>query len=252
MLRITKGEREMPATASSLLLFPDGLDDPLIFQEQADASSEWLLTLRHARIPLTDHSLLVLHGHPLVLRLGLHAAADRALAGEPVVYLDGANTFDPFVIGRLARARRQTPRKILSLVHVARAFTCHQMERLVSDCLEEALVRYQARIAVVSGLFETFYDEAVPSQEVARLASRMMQSLHRMAQRGYVLVSLCPPIPVGMPARHRFIDQLCGQADRVIRMCEVQGQGILRLEEESGGREAGQVWEVARTVLESR
>ena len=243
----------MPATASSLLLFPDGVDNPLTCREQTDASSEWLLTLRHARIPFqSDHSLMVLHGHPLVLRLGLHAAADRALVGEPVVYLDGANTFDPFVIGRLARAHRQAPRKILSLVHVARAFTCHQMERLVSDCLEEALMRYQARIAIVSGLFETFYDEAVPSQEVARLASRMMQHMHGMAQRGYVLVCLCPPIPAVMPSRHRFIDQLCGQADRVIRMCEVQGQGIIRLEEEPNGREVGQVWEVARTVLESR
>ena len=243
----------MPATASSLLLFPDGLDNPLTCRERTDASSEWFLTLRHAQIPFqTDHSLMVLHGHPLVLRLGLHAAADRALAGEPVVYLDGANTFDPFVIGRLARAHRQTPRKILSLVHVARAFTCHQMERLVSDCLEEALMRYQARIAVVSGLFETFYDEAVPSQEVTRLAGRMMQHLRRMAQRGYVLVCLCPPIPAVMHSRHRFIDQLCGQADRVIRVGEAPGRGIIRLEEEPNSRGAGQVWEVARTVLESR
>lgn len=163
----------MSATASSLLLFPDGLDNPPTCRKRTNASSEWLLTLRHAQIPFhTDHSLMVLHGHSLVLRLGLHAAADRALAGEPVVYLDGANTFDPFVIGRLAMAHRQAPRKILSLVHVARVFSCHQMERLVSDCLDEALTRYQSRVAVVSGLFETFYDEAVPSQEVGRLAGQ--------------------------------------------------------------------------------
>jgi len=243
----------MPSTASSLLLFPDGLDDPLPCRKRTDASSEWLLTLRHAQIPFqTDHSLMVWHGHPLVERLGLHAAADRALAGEPVVYLDGANTFDPFVIGRVARAHRQVPRKILSLIHVARAFTCHQMERLVSDCLEEALIRYQARIAVVSGLFETFYDEAVPSQEVERLAGRMIRHLRRMAQRGYVLVCLCPPAPAVISSRHRFIDQLCSQADRVIRIGEAQGQGIIRLEEESGRQGTGRVWEVARTVLESQ
>lgn len=243
----------MLATASSLLLFPDGLDNPPTCRERTDASSEWLLTLRHAQIPFhTDHSLMVLHGHPLVLRLGLHVAADRAVAGEPVVYLDGANTFDPFVIGRLARAYRQAPRKILSLVHVARAFTCHQMERLVSDCLEEALTRYQARVAVVSGLFETFYDEAVPSQEVGRLAGRMIQQLRQLAQRGYVLVCLCPPTLAITRSRHRFLDQLCSQADRVIRVGDVQGQGTVRLEEEPRGQEGGQVWEVARTVLEQR
>lgn len=243
----------MSATAPSLLLFPEGLDNKPVCRGRTDASNEWLLALRHVRIPFhTDHSLMVLHGHPLVLRLGLHAAADRALAGEPVVYLDGANTFDPFVIGRLARAHRQAPRKVLSLVHVARAFTCHQMERLVSDCLEEALTRYQARIALVSGLFETFYDEAVPFHEVGRLAGRMMQQLRRMAQRGYVLVCLCPPVPAVTRSRHRLIEQLCGQADRVIRVSEAQGQGIIRIEEEANGREAGQAWEVARTVLESR
>lgn len=243
----------MSATASSLLLFPDGLDTPPTCRKRTNASSEWLLTLRHAQIPFhADHSLMVLHGHSLVLRLGLHAAADRALAGEPVVYLDRANTFDPFVIGRLARAHRQAPRKILSLVHVARAFTCHQMERLVSDCLEEALTRYQSRVAVVSGLFETFYDEAVPSQEVGRLAGRMIQHLRQLAQRGYVLVCLCPPTLAVTRSRHRFFDQLCSQADRVIRVGEVQGQGTVRLEEEPRGQGVGQVWEVARTVLEQR
>lgn len=243
----------MPALASHRLPFPDELDIVPKCQRRTDRASEWLLGLRHAQIAVqADHSLMVLHGHPLVLRLGLHAAADRAVAGEPVLYLDGANAFDPFVVGRLARAHRQAPRKILALVHVARAFTCHQMERLVSDCLEEALTRYQARIAVVSGLFETFYDEAVPSQEVGRLAGRMIQHLRQLAQRGYVLVCLCPPMPVVTRSRHRFLDQLCSQADRVIRVGEVQGQGTVRLEEEPHGQAAGQVWDVARTVLEQR
>ena len=43
---------------------------------------------------------MVLSGYSLVFRLGLHAAADCALAGGPVVYLDWASTSDPFVIGR--------------------------------------------------------------------------------------------------------------------------------------------------------
>ncbi|SPP64178.1 hypothetical protein NITLEN_100048 [Nitrospira lenta] len=67
----------------------------------------------------------------------------------------------------------------------------------------------------------------------------MMQNLRLMAQRGYVLVCLCPPIPAVMPSRHRFIDQLRGQADRVIRVSDVQGQGTIRLEEEPNDREAG-------------
>jgi hypothetical protein len=212
-------------------------------------NNEWFLALRHARVPLHPNDrLLVLYGHPFVLQLGLYAATDRALAGEPVVYLDGANTFDPFVIGRVARTRRQPPRKALSLIHVARAFTCHQMERLVSDCLAEALDRYQARMAVLSGLFETLYDEAVRDREVARLWGRMREAIDRLTQRGYAVLCLCPPAPALARGGRPCLDQLCGQADRVIHVREEQG--VIHLDEE--GPMAGSSWEVVRTALECR
>ncbi len=231
------------------LSFSGGRDEDPGRRTGAGVTQDWFLALRHARVPFHPNDrLLLLYGHSLVFRLGLYAATERALAGEPVLYLDGANTFDPFVIGRVARAHRQTPRTILSLVHVARAFTCHQMERLVSDCLGAALDRYQARIAVVSGLFETFYDEAVPDHEASRLFGRMMESIRRLTQQGYTLLCLCPPPPVLTPAGRHRLDRLRGQADRVIRVHEEQG--VVRLEEE--GREDNQSWEVARTVLEHR
>jgi len=231
------------------LPFCDRQGQEPISRVEREAMRDWFLTLRHARVPLhQDDRLFLLYGHPLVFRLGLYATTERVLAGESVLYLDGANTFDPFVIGRLARAHRHKPRRILSLVHVARAFTCHQMERLVSDCLGPALDRYQARTAVISGLFETFYDEAVPDHEASRLFSRMMESIGRLTQQGYTLLCLCPPAPVPTRAGQHRLDRLRGQADRVIRVHEEQG--VVRLEEE--GREDGQSWEVARTVLEHR
>jgi len=198
--------------------------------------NDWFPALRHARVPLQpEDRLLVLYGHPLVLQLGLYAAADRALTGEPVVYLDGANAFDPFVIGRLARAHRRPPRKVLSLIHVARAFTCHQMERLVSDCLAEALDRYQARVAVLSGLFETLYDEAVRDREVARLWSRMRDSIHRLTQHGYAVLCLCPPAPALVRGGRPCLDQLRRQADRTIRVYEEEGVVHLAEEGPAGG-----------------
>ncbi|HSB44448.1 MAG TPA: hypothetical protein VLD60_05515 [Nitrospira sp.] len=216
---------------------------------ERDAVRDWFLALRHAQVPFhPDDRLLLLYGHPLVFRLGLYAATERVLAGESVLYLDGANTFDPFVIGRLARAHRQQPRKVLTMIHVARAFTCHQMERLVSDCLAAALDRYQARIAILSGLFDTFYDQAVPEQEALRLFGRMMEGVKHLTQQGYTLLCLCPPAPILTRTSRRCLDQLRGQADRVIRVHEEQG--LVKLEEE--GRQAGQTWEVARSVLEYR
>ena len=231
------------------LPFSDRQSGGPISRVEHEAKQDWFLALRHARVPFHPNDrLLLLYGHPLVFRLGLYAATERVLAGEPVLYLDGANTFDPFVIGRLARAHRQQPRKVLTMIHVARAFTCHQMERLVSDCLAAAFDRYEARIAILSGLFDTFYDQAVPEQEASRLFSRMMGAVQHLTQQGYTLLCLCPPAPVLTRTSRRCLDQLRNQADRVIRVHEEQG--LVRLEEEGG--EAGQSWEIARTALESR
>lgn len=240
----------MRAVAETARLpFSDRRNQESASRVERDAARDWFLALRHAQVPFhPDDRLLLLYGHPLVFRLGLYAATERVLAGESVLYLDGANTFDPFVIGRLARAHRQQPRKVLTMIHVARAFTCHQMERLVSDCLAAALDRYQARIAILSGLFDTFYDQAVPEQEALRLFGRMMEGVKHLTQQGYTLLCLCPPAPILTRTSRRCLDQLRGQADRVIRVHEEQG--LVKLEEE--GRQAGQTWEVARSVLEYR
>lgn len=210
---------------------------------------DWFLALRHAQVPFhSNDRLLLLYGDVLVFRLGLYAAMERALEGEPVVYVDGANTFDSLVIEGLARAHRRQPRTVLSMIHVARAFTCHQMERLVSDCLGAALERYQARIAILSGLFDTFYGQTVPEQEALRLFGRMMEAIQRLAQQGYILLCLSPPAPILTRTSRCCLDQIRGQADRVIRVHEAQG--FVKLEEE--GEAVGRSWEIPRTALELR
>lgn len=240
----------MRTTAETTMLpFADRLSQRAARRAGDETTNDWFLALRHAQVPFHPNDrLLLLYGHQLVFRLGLYVATERVMAGEPVLYLDGANTFDPFVIGRLARTHRWQPRTVLSMIHVARAFTCHQMERLVSDCLDAALDRYQARIAILSGLFETFYDQAIPEQEALRLFGHMMESVTRLTQQGYRLLCLCPPAPILTRTSRRCLDQLRGQADRVIRVHEEQG--TVRLEEE--GCASGQTWEVARTALELR
>ena len=213
---------------------------------RGERNADWFLGLRHARIRFSAEDRLVLfHGHPLVFRLGLYASAEQALTGEPVVYLDGAllNLRD-----RHSTTHRRQPRALLSLIHVARAFSCHQLERLISDCLMSALDRYQARIAVVSGLFETLYDQAVPEQEGMRLFGRMMEASQKLAQQGYVVLCLCPQAPMLTRASRRCLDQLRGQADRVIRVEE--GQGVVKLQDE--GDQSGQAWEIPRTLLDLR
>ena len=117
-------------------------------------------------------------------RLALRALARPLAAGEPVVAVDGGNRFDPYEIGRAERGLGGSGRAALSRILVSRAFTCHQMEALLSRRLGPALDRSGAGIAVVFGLPETFTDADVPFAEACRVFRNCLSSLRRLATAG--------------------------------------------------------------------
>lgn len=200
-------------------------------------SSHLLAALRKSALPGDPSGgLVLLSGHATVYRLGLCAAVDRALSGEPVLYLAGANVFDPFLVGRLAKTARVAPAQVLRQIHVSRAFTCHQMVRLVTDCLPSALQQYEARLVVLSGPLETLYDQSVPEQEAMRLFRTMLISLRRLAQEDVRILCVSPFPMVASDRRRRFLDTLRAQAHRAIDVRETEdglwlderGQGAAR------------------------
>jgi hypothetical protein len=196
----------------------------------------WHSALRHAHISLNASDRLVMvYGHPAVTQLTLQAAAERAVSGQPVVYLDAAHTFDSLLIGRCAKARRQPPRKVLALIHVARAFSWQQMERLVSCCLAGALDRYEARTAVISGLFETLAEEQASDREGARMSDRLLEAVQELTRKGYSLLCPCPSIPLPAAQGRRLFVGLRAVADRLIHVHEEPGprQGHVLMEEET-------------------
>jgi hypothetical protein len=134
-------------------------------------------------------------------RLALRALARPLVAGEPVVAVDGGNRFDPYEIGRAEKALGGSGRAALSRILVSRAFTCHQMEALLSRRLEAALDRSGAGIAVVFGLPETFADADVPYVEACRVFRNCLSSLRRFAADGtrVVLVGSDPPAADAFP-----------------------------------------------------
>ncbi len=121
-------------------------------------------------------------------RLALRALARPLVAGEPVVAVDGGNRFDPYEIGKAERALGESGRVALSRILVSRAFTCHQMEALLSRRLGPALDRAEARIAVVFGLPETFTDADVPFTEACRVFRSCLSALQRLAAGGIRVV----------------------------------------------------------------
>jgi len=204
-----------------------------------------LALLRHSALSnVSATRLTVLSGHAAVYRLGLCAAVDRALAGETVMYVAGANIFDPFLVGRLAHAGRVTPRHVLQHIHVSRAFTCHQMVRLVTDCLASAIQRYAARWVILSGPLETLYDESVPDREAARLFRAMLLALQRLSQQEAHILCVSPLPVTASDVRRGFLTTLRAHAHRSIDVREME-EGV-RLHERDTAESSS--WTIPRSV----
>ena len=116
--------------------------------------------------------------------LVLRALAGPLLRGETVVAVDGGNRFDPYEIGKAARALGGDGKEALERIRVSRAFTCHQMEALLSRRLPGALSRFDARLALIMGLPESFSDADVPYAEACRVFGNCLSALRRIALSG--------------------------------------------------------------------
>jgi hypothetical protein len=127
------------------------------------------------------------------------AAAAWGAARGKVLVVDAANRFDPYGLVREARARGLSPKEALSRVQVARAFTSHQLVRLVK---EELLGKLQPGcLVLVLGPVTLFYDEQVPLAERRRLFEEMVRLLAAVKARAPLLL-LQPRLSKDAPNRH--------------------------------------------------
>lgn len=128
--------------------------------------------------------------------LAAAAAAWGVAWGARVLVVDAANLFDPYRLVREARRRGLTRAAALSQVQVARAFTSHQLVRLVREELPARLA--PGTLVVLLGPVSLFYDEQVPLAERRRLFQSLVQALAAVKRR-HPLLLLQPSRPSGAP-----------------------------------------------------
>jgi hypothetical protein len=176
------------------------------------------------RIPLATGaaSLVLLAGPTFILGLGTTLAGEAAVHGHVVLYLDGANAFDPYLLSRLAREAGLTPKAVLGRLHLSRAFTCHQLETLITERLPSAIARYRPALVVVSGWSHLFHDENVPTREAFRLLHETATRLRSLAESGQPILATHPEEPV--TRRLRPLREILVRA----------ATDVLRLQEEAG------------------
>jgi hypothetical protein len=115
-----------------------------------------------------------------------------------VLVVDAANVFDPYRLVQEAMLRGVAARQALSRVRVARAFTSHQLVRLVQEELPGELA--SDCLVLVLGPVSLFYDEQVPLAERRRLFQDLVQTLGALKTR-HPLLLLQPRLPPGAPNR---------------------------------------------------
>jgi len=172
--------------------------------------------------------------------LALRALAGPLLHGETVVAVDGGNRFDPYAIAKAAQALRGNGREALSRIRVSRAFTCYQMEALLARKLPVALERFDARLALVLGLPETFSDADVPYAEACRVFRNCLSALRRVVFAGVRVVLVGRGEP---PSKnYHSVGPVPGNREGFFRHLVRTSDPVLILRP----REDGRAWELRR------
>jgi len=132
--------------------------------------------------PVSGRILLLISPDTMVDHL-FDLVAQLALKG-PLYVLDGGNIFQGYLLARVLR--RQTPdiSKPMQRVLLSRAFTCYQMEALLSEG------KFEPCPVLVLDLLETFYDQGVRVPERRRLMRGCIERLKTLAHRAPVAVAV--------------------------------------------------------------
>lgn len=182
-------------------------------------------TLNHARnrndsLQLSPRQLhLVLAPHRAQRQMMTILAARLALTGR-VRLVDAGNCFDGYGLARQLRQQTSYWQAALERVSVARAFTCYQVETLLTESVSDFSP------LLVLNLLDTFYDENVKLAERMRLLEVSLAELRRLCRAASVAVS------ASVPARDQpgeLLEMLAGTAGQVWSFEEPQPAEPLRL-----------------------
>ena len=186
-----------------------------------DSLTNW----HNALEPLSPGRGVLLWGEE-IRSLAAAAMAWGVARGAKVLVVDAANRFDPYGLVREARRRGIARETALARVKVARAFTSHQLVRLVRE--ELARQAEPGSLVIILGPVSLFYDEQVPLAERLELFKSLTESLTAIKSRAALLL-LQPYLPRGAANRH------FGHLLRPIMDCLVEVGGRARVQKDLRG-----------------
>src|SRR5207244_432076 len=160
---------------------------------------------------------LIDSGSDFVFHLTTLLCVRAVMEGHEVVFLDGGNSVDPHGMVALGKRAGLTREEILPRVHVARAFTCHQMTTLILDMLDKKIEETQAGLVVLACLPTMYLDEDVELPEAHQLFQRSMRAARQTIGDREVVGFVTNAGLAKLDRRRSIRRRLDESAERVIR-----------------------------------
>jgi hypothetical protein len=188
---------------------------------------QWLALRSIPPLPAQARSAL-LWGDGSVPYIAVRTAAIAVGRGIPVAVIDGAMAFQVTPIAALAQARRVSPERFLRHIHIARAFTCHQLATLLCERLDPLLATRRVGLVILLGPCTTFFDENVPFKDAFLLFRRVLQKIAALHQHGPLLL-MAQTLDRRRTRRLAFMRDLVRAVELGIRVHTVQGRRQVQL-----------------------
>jgi hypothetical protein len=116
------------------------------------------IPINHSLLPCTDlqgfkpSCITVVEGSSsLVPDVLFKLCVSSSVSGRDAIFVDGGNSFNPYTLSKMAKSLDKEPRKVLSRIHVARAFTEYQMDALIHG-LHDAVEQWNPAVMAISYL----------------------------------------------------------------------------------------------------
>jgi hypothetical protein len=104
-------------------------------------------------------------------------------SNRDVIYIDGGNTLDPYLLTASCRLFKLNPDQVLRRVQVARAFTVFQLDTLITQNLEQILVEHNPKLVLVSCFSELYLDRDVDWSEAKTLFTSGFDRLEALTEQ---------------------------------------------------------------------
>lgn len=107
----------------------------------------------------------------------------RGGLASSAVFVDGGNSFSPYLVAEIARSYGLDSRSVLEKVYVSRAFTAYQLSYLILEKLEPFLKRERPKLLIVSDVTSLFSDRDIPKTEAKDLFMKSCSKLSEIAAK---------------------------------------------------------------------